>query len=445
MISIGTSNQMKVFLLFILSLFLFSNAIQVSKLKTDVQDRFLRYVKIDTQSDPNSNTVPSTEKQKDLSRLIVKELLEIGLNDAHMDQNGYVMATLPSNINNPAVPVIGFIAHVDTSPQVSGKNVNPIVHKNYIRGKDLIHPVTGAIIVKHSENPKLDTVVGHDIITSDGSTLLGADDKCGCAAILEAMKLLINNPSIKHGTIKVGFTPDEEIGRGANHFNVTKFGAKYAYTIDGSERGEISTETFSADGAVVSFTGVSAHPGSAKDRLVNSQKMASYFLSLLPQDSLSPETTEGRQGFVHPSSMNGNEEKTSLNMIVRDFDNNLLKQHGQLLESLSKQVLTKYPKGKSEIRIFEQYRNMKVILDQHPQVERLALRAMNNLGIVPIHKAVRGGTDGSRLSFMGLPCPNLFNGGHNYHSNNEWASTKDMEASSKLIVEISRMYAVETE
>jgi tripeptide aminopeptidase len=410
-------------------------------LSYNVPDRFLKYVQLDTQSDPNSRTIPSTQKQKVLATLLVSELLEIGLSDAHMDNNGYVMATLPSNLNNASIPVIGFIAHVDTSPQVSGENVKPIIHKNYQRGQDLIHPITREIIVKASENPKLETVVGHDIVTSDGSTLLGADDKCGCASIIEAMKFLIANPQLKHGTIKVGFTPDEEIGRGADHFNVSKFGAKYAYTIDGSERGEISTESFSADAAVIVFHGISTHPGDAKDKLVNSMKMASHFLNLLPKDSLSPETTTGRQGFVHPNTIVGNEQETKINMIIRDFDNTLLAQHGKLLGNAYKQTLEAFPKGKGIFTIREQYRNMKEMVDRFPELERNAVRGMNNLGIVPIHKPIRGGADGSRLSFMGLPCPNLFNGGHNYHSKNEWASLQDIELSSKLIVELSQLFA----
>eukprot|EP01080_Neovahlkampfia_damariscottae_P012491 gene12491-6239_t len=432
---------MKIFNFVLLSLLcFFVTSLEIQGKSRHLLSNFVQYCKIDTQSDPNSRTVPSTEKQKNLAKLLVKQLLQYGLKDAHMDSNGYVMATLPSN-SDKKVTTIGFISHMDTSPAVSGTNVKPILHKNYQLGKDLVHPETGKVILKFSETPNLKNVVGHDLITADGITLLGADDKSGCAAIMEAVRMLVTNPQIKHGDIKFGFTPDEEIGRGATHFDVKKFGAKYAFTVDGSELGEISTETFSADAAVIKFHGVSMHPGTAKGKLINSQKMAAYFLSLLPKDKLSPETTEGREGFVHPTTITGNEELTTLRMVIRDFDNKKLNQHGEFLKSLVDRTVEAFPKGaRAEIVISEQYRNMKEIIDKHPVIKKNALIAMEKLSIKPIEFPIRGGTDGSMLSFMGLPCPNIFTGGQNFHSNSEWASLQDMQQSADFVVKIAEVF-----
>jgi tripeptide aminopeptidase len=401
-------------------------------------ERFLRYVKIDTQSDEESTTFPSDPKQLELSKLLVEELKEIGLTDAHMDENGYVIATLPSNTEKD-VTTIGFIAHVDTSPAVSGKNVNPIIHKNY-QGGDIVLPNDTSKVIKADSNPELADMIGFDIISTDGTTLLGADDKAGIAEIMDAMNYLVQNPEIKHGTIKICFTPDEEVGRGAEKFNVEKFGAKYAYTIDGSTRGEVETETFSADAVVIKFNGINVHPGYAKGKMVNSLKIASTFMESLPKDKLSPETTEGREGYVHCVSINGNEEQTTLKFIIRDFVDSKLKEFEDFLKELVDKAVEAYPGSTADFEVIEQYRNMKNILNEHPQVEENALEALKRLNIKPIQSAIRGGTDGSRLSFMGLPTPNLFAGGHNFHANTEYVAVQDMEMATKMIAEICQVW-----
>ena len=399
-------------------------------------DRFLKYVKYDTQSNEESETFPSDPKQLELSKELVNELKEIGLEDAHMDEWGYVMATLPSNTDKE-VPVIGFIAHVDTSPAVSGKDVKPKIHKNY-QGGDIV--LENGKVIEADSNPELKDMIGFDIITTDGTTLLGADDKAGIAEIMDAMNYLVNHPEVKHGTIKVCFTPDEEVGRGTEHFDVEKFGAKYAYTIDGGTRGEVETETFSADAVNIDFIGRNVHPGYAKGKMINSIKMAGHFLELLPKDRLSPETTEGREGYVHPVSVNGNEEKTTLKFIIRDFIDDKLKEYEDFLKELTDKTVGAFPGSSSEFKVIEQYRNMKNILDQHPQVEEFALEALRRLGIKPIQSAIRGGTDGSRLSYMGLPTPNLFAGGHNFHAVTEYVAIQDMEAATKMIVTLIQVW-----
>lgn len=403
-----------------------------------VLERFLRYVKIDTQSDEESTTFPSDPKQLELSKLLVEELKEIGLNDAHMDENGYVMATLPANTEKN-VPVIGFIAHVDTSPAVSGKNVNPVINKNYQGGKIVLQK-DNTIFISPETNPVLNDMIGHDIITTDGTTLLGADDKAGIAEIMDAMNYLINNPSVKHGTIKVCFTPDEEVGRGTEKFDVEKFGAKYAYTIDGSTRGEVEAETFSADAVVIKIKGINVHPGYAKNKMVNSLKIASHFIESLPKENLSPETTEGREGYVHCTSINGNEELTTLKFIIRDFEAEKLKEYENFLKELCEKTVSKFKGSSFTFEVIEQYRNMKYVLQNHPQVTDYAVEALNRLGIKPIQSAIRGGTDGSRLSYMGLPTPNLFAGGHNFHANTEFVSLQDMQASVKNIVTLIQVW-----
>lgn len=403
-----------------------------------VVDRFLKYVKYDTQSKEDSSTFPSDPKQLELSKDLVAELKELGLQDAHMDDNGYVMATLPSNTEKE-VDVIGFIAHVDTSPAVSGKNVNPQIHKNY-QGGDIIVSKEKNVVIEEASNPELKAMKGFDIITTDGTTLLGADDKAGIAEIMDALNYLITNPEIKHGTIKVCFTPDEEVGRGAEKFDVQKFGAKYAYTIDGSTIGEVETETFSADAVVIKIKGINVHPGYAKGKMVNSIKVASNFMESLPKDKLSPETTKGRDGYVHCVSIEGNEELTTMKFIIRDFVTAKLKEYEAILEDLVKKAVANYPGAEYEFQVIEQYRNMKEVLDKHPQIEANALEALKRLDIKPIQSAIRGGTDGSRLSYMGLPTPNLFAGGHNFHAITEYVAVQDMEAAVKMIVTLAQVW-----
>jgi tripeptide aminopeptidase len=404
-------------------------------------DRFLRYVKYDTQSDDDSQSFPSTGKQKNLSKDLAKELKEMGLEDAHMDENGYVMATLPSN-SEKDIPAIGFIAHVDTSPAVTGANVNPVINKNY-QGGDIKLQNDG-VVIKESENPDLKNMIGFDIITADGTTLLGADNKAGVAEIMDAVNYLLLHPEVKHGTLKICFTPDEEVGRGTEKFDVKKYGAKYAYTVDGQSRGEVETETFSADGVTVKFTGKNIHPGYAKGIMINSMKVAAAFIDSLPKDKLSPETTEKREGYFHPVSVNGNEELTTIKFIIRDFETHKLKEHEDILKNLAEEAVKKFPGAKLDFQVAEQYRNMKEILDKHPQVEKYAIEAMNNLGIKPIINPIRGGTDGSKLSFMGLPCPNIFAGEHSFHSKEEWVAVQDMETAVKVIVEISKIWEKNT-
>ncbi len=401
-------------------------------------DRFLEYVKYDTQSDEDSKTFPSSDKQKILSSDLANELKEIGLQDAHMDEYGYVMATLPSNTNKD-VPAIGFIAHVDTSPAVTGANVKPVIHRNY-KGGDIVLPKDNTQVIKASENTDLANMIGYDIITTDGTTLLGADNKCGVAEIMDAVSYLLQHPEIKHGPIKVCFTPDEEVGRGTEKFDVKKFGAKYAYTVDGQSRGEVETETFSADAVVITIRGKNIHPGYAKGRMINSVKVASALIESLPKDSLSPETTENREGYVHCVSFNGNEEATTLKFIIRDFVTSKLKEYEDILKDLVEKTAAKYPGAQFNFEVIEQYRNMKEILDQHPEVEANAVEAMERLGIKPIKQAIRGGTDGARLSFMGLPTPNIFAGEHSFHSKLEWVSIQDMETAVQCIVEIAKVW-----
>lgn len=404
------------------------------KINHTVTDRFLRYVKVDTQSDPTSVTHPSTEKQKDLGRILVKELLDMGIKDAHMDEFCYVYATLPSNTSKD-VPVICFCSHMDTSPDCSGKNVNPIVHKNY-DGKDIVLPNDKSQVIKATEHPDLKTQIGNDIITADGTTLLGADNKAGLAEIMDAVHFLLNNQEIKHGTIKILFTPDEEIGRGVDKVDLKKLGAKYGYTMDGATAGHLEDETFSADGVTIVINGVSSHPGFAKGKMESAIKIASELISTLPKDHLSPETTEGKQGFIHPVSINGLIEKGELNFIIRDFTNEALIKHEKFLEDLTKKVVANYPNSSFDFIVKEQYRNMKIVLDKHPHVVDYALEAIKRAGLSPVRSSIRGGTDGSRLSFMGLPCPNIFAGEHAFHSKKEWVSVQDMQKAVETIVHL---------
>ncbi|MDQ7817908.1 MAG: peptidase T [Melioribacteraceae bacterium] len=406
--------------------------------KFTVVERFLKYAKIETTSDEESKTFPSDPKQLELSKLLVEELKQIGMKEVEMDEFGYVIATLPSNTEKP-VPVIGFIAHVDTSPAVSGKNVNPIINKNY-QGGDIVLTKDTTKIIDAAGNPELKDMIGFDIITTDGTTLLGADDKAGVAEIIDAMNYLIKHPEIKHGKIRVCFTPDEEVGRGTEKFDVKKFGAKYAYTIDGGTRGEVETETFSADAVVIKFNGKNVHPGYAKGKMINSLKIAARFLEMLPKDSLSPETTEKREGYVHPVSTTGNETQTIIKFIIRDFDAEKLKEYENFLKGLVEKTVAQFPGSSFEFEVIEQYRNMKYVLDQHPQVEEFAVESLNRLGIKPLKSSIRGGTDGSRLSFMNLPTPNLFAGGHNFHAYTEYVAVQDMEAAVKNIVTLTQVW-----
>ncbi|MFV0606938.1 MAG: peptidase T [Niabella sp.] len=406
-----------------------------------VADRFLKYVTIDTQSDPYSNAQPSTEKQKDLSRLLVAELQAIGLQDAHLDEYGYVYATIPAN-SDKAVPVICFCSHVDTSPDCSGENVKPIVHHSF-KGNNIVLPDDPSQIISPRNNPYLKEKIGEDIITASGTTLLGADDKAGVAIIMDMANYLSIHPHIKHGTIKILFTPDEEIGRGVNKVDIQKLGADYGYTLDGGERGSFTDETFSANGVMIEFLGISAHPGFAKDKLVNAIKVAGTFLDLLPKVAFSPETTEGREGFVHPVHIDGNAEKTTLEFIIRDFETGKLQLHETQLEQIAKQAVAKYPGASYKFTSKEQYRNMKDVLINHPKVAEHAEEAMKRSSVNFIRNSARGGTDGSRLSFMGLPCPDIFTGEMAFHGKQEYISIQDMQKSVEVLVNLVQVWEEE--
>jgi len=400
-----------------------------------LEQRFIKYTRIDTQSDPNSPTCPSTLKQKNLGKVLVQELLEIGITDAEMDDNGYVYGTIPSNTNKQ-LPVIFFCSHMDTSPDCSGENVKPIIHHNY-QGQDLILPDDHHIVIKLSEHKDLKHQIGNDIITASGTTLLGADNKAGLAEIMEAATFLMKNKEVKHGTIKLLFTPDEEIGRGVDKADLKKLGADFGYTIDGETLGSIEDETFSADGATLKIYGVSTHPGFAKGKMESAIKILAEILDSLPKDTLTPEATHQKEGFIHPVSMNGQVEEAEAQFIIRDFTDEKLTAHGQFLEEAVKKVMTHYPKSTYELNIKAQYRNMKQVLDQHPKIVQYGIEAIERAGVVPKQQSIRGGTDGSRLSFMGLPCPNIFAGEHAFHSKQEWVSVQDMEKAVQTIINIA--------
>ncbi|ANL49513.1 peptidase T (plasmid) [Rhizobium phaseoli] len=402
-----------------------------------VLDRFLRYVVIDTQSDPASSSQPTTEKQKDLGRVLVDELLAIGLADAHLDEHGYVYATIPANGDKP-VPVICFCSHMDTAPDFTGTGVKPQIVRNYVGG-DIELAGDPSRVIRVAEHPELHNQIGNDIVTTDGTTLLGADDKAGLAEIVTAARILIDNPDIRHGTIKILFTPDEEVGRGVNKVDLKKLGADFAYTMDGETAGHIEDETFSADGVEISISGVAIHPGFAKDRMENAIKIAGAIIDRLPKD-VAPETTEGKQGFIHPVGVTGSMEKASLSFIIRDFTEEGLVEKEAMLEAIVKEVMVAYPGSTSHFQVTEQYRNMKAVLDRHPEIVENALEAVRRAGMTPVRGSIRGGTDGSRLSFMGLPCPNIFAGGHAFHSPLEWVSRQDMEKAVDTIVELARVW-----
>jgi len=403
-----------------------------------VTERFLRYVTIDTQSDPESPTCPSTEKQKDLGRLLAAELKALGLADAHLDAHGYVYATIAANTDKK-VPVICFCAHMDTSPDCTGRNVKPQIVKNY-RGGDITLPGDPSQIIRAAEHPALKDQIGHDIITTDGTTLLGADNKAGVAEIMDAAQFLVQNPQIKHGAIKILFTPDEEIGRGVDKVDLKKLGADFAYTIDGESAGQIEDETFSADAATVTIQGVSTHPGFAKGRMEHAIKIAASIVDRLPKDTCSPETTEGKEGFLHPIGISGALEQTTIGFIVRDFRVDGLKEKEALLQRIVQDVMKDYPRSTYRMEVREQYRNMKEIIDRHPETVDYAIEAIRRAGLAPQRTSIRGGTDGSRLSFMGLPCPNIFAGEHAFHSRLEWVSRQDMEKAAETIVHLAMIW-----
>jgi tripeptide aminopeptidase len=403
-----------------------------------VSERFLRYVQIDTQSDPQSKTHPSTEKQKDLGKILVTELKSLGLADAELDEYGYVYATLPANTEKQ-VPVICFCAHMDTAPDCTGTNVKPIVHVNY-NGDDIVLPDDPNQIISPREHPYLATKKGEDIITASGTTLLGADDKAGVAVIMDMVSFLTQNPQYKHGALRILFTPDEEIGRGVDKLDVKKLAAVFGYTLDAGERGSFEDETFSADAMTITFHGVSAHPGYGKDKLVNAVKVAAHFVDSLPKDEWSPETTDDRYGFVHPVRISGIAEKASVDFIIRDFITSKLKAYEAHLQDKMEDTLQVFPGATAEVTITEQYRNMKEVLDQHPQVTEYALEAIARGGAIVHRSSARGGTDGSRLSFMGLPCPNIFTGEMAFHGKHEYVSIQDMQAAVRSIVHLAQIW-----
>ena len=405
---------------------------------TGVLDRFLRYVQYDTPSDERSETYPSTATQLVLLRDLAEELRALGVADAAVDEHGYVMATIPATGARRDAPTIGFIAHVDTSPEMSGAGVKPIVHTAY-DGRDLVLPDDPEAVLRLRDIPELGDQTGHDIVTASGTTLLGADDKAGVAEIMTAAAWLVAHPEIPHGTVRIAFTPDEEIGRGTKHFDVAKFGAAFAYTLDGGPRGEIESESFSADAMTVTFHGFNTHPGYARGRMVNAIKIAAAFIDALPRDTLSPETTDGYEGFVHPYIVQAGVDRTSVKLIVRDFVTAALNEKEALLSSLAERVTARFAGARVELAIEEQYRNMREILDRHPDVVERARRAIRRAGLEPRSKPIRGGTDGSRLSFMGLPTPNLFAGEHNFHSRLEWVSVQDMEKAVEVILNLAEI------
>src|SRR5436190_13998013 len=415
-----------------------SNKNMFSNYKFTAAERFLRYIQIDTQSDPQSSSHPTTEKQKDLSRILADELKQIGLTDTHMDEWGYVYATIPSNTNKE-VPVICFCAHVDTAPDCSGTGVKPIVHKNY-QGQDIVLPDDHSQVLRLSEYPYLQTQMGNDIITASGLTLLGSDDKAGVAEIMDLAHFLINNDDIKHGEIKILFTPDEEVGKGTAKVDLEKLGADFGYTLDGGDAGSLEDETFSADGVQLIIHGVIAHPGYAKGKMINAMKIAGHILDALPKDRLSPESTEGKRGFIHPVRIEGVAEKCTIEFIIRDFETPGLKKKEDFLRTLVEETMRLHPKASFEYIVTEQYRNMKEVLDRHPRVVDYAKEAIARAGLELKMESIRGGTDGSRLSFMGLPCANLFAGEQAIHSKLEFISVQDMNKAVETMVHLVQIW-----
>ena len=409
-----------------------------SLLNFTLKERFLRYVLIDTQSDPASLTFPSTEKQKDLGIVLVKELHAIGITDAEIDEFGYVYATIPENTEKSNVPVICFCSHMDTSPDCSGSGVKPIVHQNY-QGEDLLLPDDPSQIIKLAEHPDLKNQIGNDVITASGTTLLGADNKAGLAEIMDACYQLVNHPEIKHGKIRILFTPDEEIGRGVDKVDIKKLGAYAGYTIDGESAGNMENETFSADGARLIIKGISAHPGFAKGKMESAIKIAGEIIAALPFE-LSPEGTDGMQGFVHPVSVSGHVESAEIDFIIRDFDENKLTAHANTIRGIAVEVLKNYPGSSCELQVKPQYRNMKAMLDNHPEIVMYGMEAIKRACLDAKLCSIRGGTDGSRLSFMGLPCPNIFAGEHAFHGKQEWVSVQDMQKAVETILHLCMIW-----
>jgi len=404
-----------------------------------IADRFMRYVQVDTQSDPTSTAHPSSEKQKDLGKILHRELLGLGITDATTDEFGYVYATIPSNSDKKNIPAICFCAHVDTAPDCSGTNVKPI-HYRYYDGNDIVLPDDNTQVLSIANSPYLKEHINHGIITASGVTLLGADDKSGVAAIMEAAVFFMQNPAVKHGDIKILFTPDEEVGQGTAKVDMQKLGAQFGYTLDGGEAGSLEDETFSADAAVITINGVIVHPGYAKDKLVNALKVAGAVLDALPKNEWSPETTEKKQGFVHPTAVNGIAEKATIQFIVRDFTTEGLAAHHSRLKAIAEKVVAQFPGATMEYAQHEQYRNMKEVLDRYPQVAAYAKEAIERAGLTVKIESIRGGTDGSRFSYIGMPCPNLFTGMQNIHSKLEWIGTKDMAKAAETIVHLSMIW-----
>ena len=404
-----------------------------------VAERLMRYVQIDTQSDPLGNNFPTTEKQKDLSKLLLNELIGMGITNAEMDAFGYVYATIPANSQKHAIPTICFCSHIDTAPDCSGTDVKPIHHQNY-DGKDIVLPDDKDQVLSIKNSPYLEKHIGHSIITASGLTLLGADDKSGVAAIMEAAFYLMQHPTIPHGDIKILFTPDEEVGKGTAQVDMKKLGADFGYTLDGGEAGSLEDETFSADSATITIEGVIVHPGYAKGKLINSLKVAGAIMDALPKNEWSPETTDVKEGFVHPVAMNGISEKTTLQFIVRDFSLSGLQAHHQRLKSLAEEVIKEFPGATMVYEAQEQYRNMKEVLDKYPQVTAFAAEAIQRSGLVVKKESIRGGTDGSRFSYIGMPCPNIFTGMQNIHSKLEWVGTKDMAKAAETIIHLCMIW-----
>ena len=406
--------------------------------KQHIIDRFISYVKIDTQSDPESNSTPSTEKQWNLANKLVEELKEIGLQEVTIDEHAYVMATLPANVPH-TVPVIGFVSHFDTTPDFSGTNVNPQIIENY-DGKDIVLNAEKDIILSPDYFEDLEQYKGQTLITTDGTTLLGADDKAGITEIMTAMEYLVNNPDIPHGKIRICFTPDEEIGRGAHKFDVAKFGAEWAYTMDGSQIGELEYENFNAARAVVKIEGKSVHPGYAKDKMVNSMYIAQDFINSLPRLE-TPEHTEDRQGFFHLSSIKGDVEETILEYIIRDHDATHFQARKEMMLDLGSEICSQYERDCVKIKIKDQYKNMREMVEPVMHIVDLAESAMEAVDVKPIIKPIRGGTDGAQLSFMGLPCPNIFAGGHNFHGKYEYVPVESMQKAAEVIVQLAELTA----
>ena len=405
----------------------------------NVAERLMRYVQVDTQSDPAGTAHPTTDKQKDLSRLLYKELRGMGITDAETDEYGYVYATIKGNSSKPNIPAICFCSHVDTAPDCSGTNVKPIHHR-YYKGEDIVLPDDNSQVLRLKDNPYLSQHINHGVITASGLTLLGADDKSGVAAIMEAALFFMQNPSVKHGDVKILFTPDEEVGKGTAKVNMQKLGASFGYTLDGGEAGSLEDETFSADAASIIIEGVIVHPGYAKGKLVNALKIAGAVLNALPANEWSPETTEGREGFVHPVAVNGIAEKATIQFIVRDFTVAGLQAHHDRLKKIAQEIVAEFPGATFKYEVQEQYRNMKEVLDKYPHVVTYAEEAIERAGLTVKKESIRGGTDGSRFSYIGMPCPNIFTGMQNIHSKLEWVGTKDMAKAAETIVHLAMIW-----